>query len=191
MQTFLPYPSAERSARVLDNQRLGKQRVECLQILAALTEIYKVPTYYESFGVTPGTVSYSPFSFVTHAGDVWVWNPNKSGAGWTNHPAVRMWRGYEAALVKYSLAICAEWIYRGYNDTCATTISLMADLSIGVRAKGRTSRGVDPKTYVDPPWWGDEAFHISHQSNLVRKDKEHYGRHFPEVPHDLEYVWPA
>lgn len=37
MQTFLPYPSFAESARVLDRQRLGKQRVEVLQLLRALT----------------------------------------------------------------------------------------------------------------------------------------------------------
>ena len=36
MQTFLPIPSFAESARVLDRQRLGKQRVEALQILRAL-----------------------------------------------------------------------------------------------------------------------------------------------------------
>lgn len=36
MQTFLPYPSFTESARVLDRQRLGKQRVEAYQILQAL-----------------------------------------------------------------------------------------------------------------------------------------------------------
>ena len=36
MQTFLPYPSFLASAHVLDRQRLGKQRVETLQILRAL-----------------------------------------------------------------------------------------------------------------------------------------------------------
>ncbi len=36
MQTFLPYPSFLASAQVLDRQRLGKQRVETLQILRAL-----------------------------------------------------------------------------------------------------------------------------------------------------------
>ncbi len=41
MQTFLPYPSFADSARVLDQARLGKQRVETLQILRALL----VPTY--------------------------------------------------------------------------------------------------------------------------------------------------
>jgi hypothetical protein len=33
MQIFLPYPDIEQSARVLDTQRLMKQRVESLQIL--------------------------------------------------------------------------------------------------------------------------------------------------------------
>jgi hypothetical protein len=37
VQTFLPYPDFERSARALDPKRLGKQRVETLQVLRALT----------------------------------------------------------------------------------------------------------------------------------------------------------
>lgn len=36
MQTFLPYPSIAQSVHVLDDKRLGKQRVECKQILIAL-----------------------------------------------------------------------------------------------------------------------------------------------------------
>lgn len=36
MQTFLPYPDFEACATVLDRQRLGKQRVEILQILRTL-----------------------------------------------------------------------------------------------------------------------------------------------------------
>ncbi|WP_455363577.1 MSMEG_6728 family protein [[Eubacterium] cellulosolvens] len=36
MQTFVPLESFEENARVLDYRRLGKQRVECLQILNAL-----------------------------------------------------------------------------------------------------------------------------------------------------------
>jgi hypothetical protein len=37
MQTFLPYPGFAESAAALDRQRLGKQRVETLQIAKALT----------------------------------------------------------------------------------------------------------------------------------------------------------
>jgi Pyrimidine dimer DNA glycosylase len=36
MQTFLPYPDFIKSAACLDRKRLGKQRVEVIQILAAL-----------------------------------------------------------------------------------------------------------------------------------------------------------
>lgn len=36
VQTFLPFPSFAESAAVLDDRRLGKQRVEALQILRAL-----------------------------------------------------------------------------------------------------------------------------------------------------------
>jgi len=35
LQTFLPYPCFTRSAACLDYRRLGKQRVECLQIFRA------------------------------------------------------------------------------------------------------------------------------------------------------------
>ncbi|HEY8588392.1 MAG TPA: MSMEG_6728 family protein [Naasia sp.] len=49
MQTFLPYPSFAESAGVLDTARLGKQRVETLQILRALL----LPSYgWQSHPVT-------------------------------------------------------------------------------------------------------------------------------------------
>jgi len=36
MQTFLPYPDPTATAKCLDYRRLGKQRVECLQLLNVL-----------------------------------------------------------------------------------------------------------------------------------------------------------
>lgn len=41
MQTFLPYPDFEKSAKALDDKRLGKQRIEVVQILNALTGVSK------------------------------------------------------------------------------------------------------------------------------------------------------
>jgi len=41
VHTFLPHPDFEESARALDSKRLGKQRVECIQVLRGLI----VPTY--------------------------------------------------------------------------------------------------------------------------------------------------
>lgn len=37
MQTFLPYSDITESLRVLDDKRLGKQRVETFQIINAIT----------------------------------------------------------------------------------------------------------------------------------------------------------
>ena len=42
-----------------------------------------------------------------------------------------------------------------------------------------------------PPWLGDQEFHRSHRSSLLRKDPASYGPHFEDVPDDLEYVWPV
>src|SRR5687767_8240455 len=62
VQTFLPYPSFDRSAAVLDIPRLGKQRVETLQILRAITfEDYgwrNHPAVTMWVGHTPALVAY-------------------------------------------------------------------------------------------------------------------------------------
>lgn len=131
MNTFLAFPDFAESARVLDYRRLGKQRVECLQLLNALRGKSK---------------------------------------GWVNHPACKMWRGYELALEAYKNACIREWVYRGYKNAME----------------------LSPTSGYDfPPWLGDEAFHLSHQSNLLRKDFGHYSKYFVNVPSDLPYIWPV
>ncbi|QKW34452.1 MSMEG_6728 family protein [Actinomadura sp. NAK00032] len=149
MQTFLPYADFAATARALDRRRLGKQRVETIQVLRALT----VPGY-----------------------------------GWRHHPAALMWTGYEEALVRYGLEMCARWCDLGHADTCAATLA--ADLA-GARGV-REPRGQERLAAAGelPPWLGDPAFHLSHRSALVRKDPAFYGPEFPGVPDDLPYVWP-
>jgi hypothetical protein len=134
MNTFLPYPDFERSAACLDRQRLGKQRVECLQVLNALL----------------------------------------GSGGWRHHPAVKMWRGFEPALAAYGVAVCDEWLRRGYRDTCKAKIRAL----------------VEPDASVLPPWFGDPHFHASHRSNLLRKFPEHYSQFGWTETNDLPYVWP-
>lgn len=95
--------------------------------------------------------------------------------GWRNHPAAKMWQGYESALVLYGLVMCLEWRARGYQDILAAWFW------------DRLSQTAAPL----PPWVGDPEFHQSHQSNLVRKDPIYYGKLFPEVPASLPYVWPT
>ena len=150
MQTFLPYADFRRSALTLDPRRLGKQRVEAIQVLRGLT----VPGY-----------------------------------GWRHHPAVRMWAGYEEALVRYGLDVCAVWTAGGRADTCAAT--LREDLAASLRRTEVRSDAELAAAGELPPWLGEEALHRSHRSALVRKDPAHYRPLFPGVPDDLPYVWPA
>ncbi|RBQ19724.1 cytoplasmic protein [Spongiactinospora rosea] len=150
MQTFLPYPDFRASAGVLDPVRLGKQRVEALQVFRALT----VPGY-----------------------------------GWRHHPAVAMWAGYEEALVRYGLDVCAHWSGLGRADTCAATMTteLAAVCGIG-RARDQAALAEAGEL---PPWLGDPGFHLSHRSALLRKDPGHYRPLFGDEPDDLPYVWPS
>lgn len=148
VQTFLPYADFEASARALDPKRLGKQRVEGLQVLRGLT----VPGY-----------------------------------GWRHHPAVKMWRGHVEALGRYSLTCCEVWVERGFGDTCAATIA--DDLARAGVLRVRTQAEL-AEVGALPRWLGDEDFHRSHRSSLLRKDPTFYGPRFPGVPDDLPYVWP-
>lgn len=137
MQTFLPYSDYAKSAASLDTKRLGKQRVECLQLLNSIT------------GRT-------------------------TGRGWANHPAREMWRPYVQALVQYGIVICQEWKSRGYKDTCLEKISSFVD-----------------NTPIINPWWlGNDKFHESHKSNLIRKNPEYYSRYWPTTPGTIPYIWP-
>ncbi|BBY75957.1 hypothetical protein MPRF_28560 [Mycolicibacterium parafortuitum] len=149
MQTFLPCAGFTASAEVLDTRRLGKQRVETIQVLRALTV---------------------------------------AGYGWRHHPAAAMWAGYEEALVRYGLDVCAVWCAQGRDDTCAAT--LRSDLAAGTGLADIRSQDELAAAGELPPWLGDPAFHLSHRSSLVRKDPDHYRSWFPDVPADLPYVWP-
>lgn len=97
--------------------------------------------------------------------------------GWKNHPAVRMWRGYEKALLEYGYRVCREWISRGFND------------SMKERFKVELFK-FDKELVCEVPWLTDE-FCRSHQSNLLRKDPVWYGQFKWNVPDNLPYVWPV
>lgn len=141
MNTFLPYPDFAASAAALDNKRLGKQRVECVQILRVLL--------------------------------------GYRARGWVNHPAVRMWAGYERALWQYTRIVCDEWISRGYANTKCEQHLLELDKRITV------------KRDILPHWLGNEALHQSHRQNLVRKNPEFYGAQWPDEQPTEGYVWPC
>jgi hypothetical protein len=135
MQTFLPYKSFKRSAKILDRARLGKQRLESYQLIEVLV-----------YGVD---------------------------SRWFNHPACRMWVGYEAALVEYYNTILKEWENRGYQN---------------IKLKHITPEYTEP---IYPWWLGLKEFHDSHKSNLLRKDPKHYSIFAKSVSNNLPYYWPT
>lgn len=102
--------------------------------------------------------------------------------GWPNHPATKMWTGYEPALAYYGFVICQEWLGRGYRgDETLRWFMLRCDEAFAF----------DPYSVERmPPWFGNPEFHASHRSNLLRKDPDHYRNYWPDEPDDLPYVWP-
>jgi hypothetical protein len=94
---------------------------------------------------------------------------------WGNHPAVRMWMGYTETLKLYYNYILIEWESRGYkNNMTYYTLSFW---------------NLFHKIFPKPDWLGRKDFHDAHKSNLLRKDKEFYGKYNWDVPDDLPYKW--
>ena len=93
----------------------------------------------------------------------------QTGKGWIHHPATKMWKGYEEALIAYSNEMIQEWINRGYNNTMEI---------------------LPTKSFQMPPWFGNEEFHASHRSNLLRKDFDHYSQFGWTEKDNKPYVWP-
>ena len=90
--------------------------------------------------------------------------------GWYNHPATKMWKNHEDALTQYMNCCILEWKNRGYKNT-------MKIIEINNKI-------------VMPSWFGNENFHASHRSNLLRKDSTYYSKFGWKESHDLPYVWP-
>lgn len=92
-----------------------------------------------------------------------------------NHPCSKMWVGHHYCLCRYGIVICTEWARRGYNDN-GTFQWFLDHLS----------------TLIDtgpPKWLGRKSVHESHQSNLLRKDPEYYGKFGWTVTNYLPYDW--
>lgn len=97
--------------------------------------------------------------------------------GWKNHPAVRMWRGFEPALFDYTIAMCEEWSSRGYTDTLSDKLfeefGDLMDLPIAY-----------------PLWCERQDVLDSHKAMLYLKDPVHYAL-FAKFSHITAYVWPV
>jgi hypothetical protein len=87
---------------------------------------------------------------------------------WKHHPAVLMWKGFENALALYHNLCIEEWIKRGYKNNMPL---------------------LEVKNVVYPFWFGNEKFHSSHRSNLLRKDFTYYSKFGWTEENNLPYIW--
>lgn len=112
--------------------------------------------------------------------------------GWYNHPAVKMWRGYESALLEYIGAMVFEWKRRGYKST-------IFDKATATYERALTLNLVrDERHTTMPIWMSDKSLYdglmASHRIALLNKNYEWYSQ-FNWVedtgtkPASYEYVW--
>lgn len=105
-----------------------------------------------------------------------IWLTLSTGRkSWSNHPAVKMWKGHEKWLLSYGVSCCNEWISRGYNDSL---LLKFIDAFESIHD--------DPF----PKWIGNEKFHSSHRSNLLRKDFNWYSKFGWLDDPNMGYYWP-
>lgn len=94
-------------------------------------------------------------------------------AGWRNHPAVKMWRGYENLLFDYILSMVREADRRGIKtDTNKNNLIALRVATISNWGSG------------EPEWFNDKQVMAkvttTHRANLYKKDSFFYS-HFSDA----------
>lgn len=91
---------------------------------------------------------------------------------WASHPTFLAWKPYYESFKYYHDLVVDEWLKRGFRT---------------IAVKYETPK--PDKRFL--PWFiGEEMFHQSHRSNLLRKDPTYASRFGWRDPDDLPYLWP-
>ena len=99
--------------------------------------------------------------------------------GWQSHPIVKMWEGYPTSLLIYAFSMYKERKNRTGKEH--QSYINMEDYYY--------SNNLKYVETISPVWLGNEKFHDSHKSNLLRKDKSYYSQYFPNIQDNLPYLW--
>lgn len=161
---FVIVPDIYKTAELLDNKRLGKQRVEAKQIIDILENYDNTRTFAKGWSNHPAT---------------------KSWIGFTNHLKVyyniicREWikRGFTQNMSLYSID---ESLFN-IIPTTFDGISINFDKTL-------------INQYSFPVWFSFYPFYMSHQAALCRKDPLHYKfllRDEIKPFLELGYLWPC
>jgi hypothetical protein len=98
-------------------------------------------------------------------------------SGWANHPAVRMWRGHEQALITYGMIMSQEWRSRGYVDNMWPEFQALSKRA--------------PANWLKPRWVGKRKFHSAHRAALLYKAPEWYSKFGWDEEPIVDYWWPV
>ena len=116
---------------------------------------------------------------------------HRTPKGWVNHPAVKMWRGYESALLNYIVEMVIEWKHRGYKSTIADKAMATYDRAVDLGL-------VWDNGSADLPHWMHEpiydALASSHRTALLVKNYEWYSQFgwdegLDVRPTEYDYIW--
>lgn len=181
VNTFVPCYPLEKAISLIDNRRLGKQRVEAQQILNALlnalaiARVYNLPLQPKGDSVEADiqreqwyrqTYQWYKQNVLQQKKCLYHLNEHystealprykKVGVGFVFHPMTMMWIGHEDGL-RYYINLCiSEWVYRGYKNNMKFHL-------IFVQSENDTP---------PLPWWVQcPALHYSHCSALLRKER--------------------
>ena len=116
------------------------------------------------------------------------------GGAWKNHPAVKMFAGYEGMLYNYLVAIRDEMKSRGYKW----------EKNWEVIQDTYTRNFNNPDVRDKPHWMKDNVLFnrliMTHRGRLWEKDSIHYAQYAPEgamfmdyvcCPNKCTYYWPT
>lgn len=112
--------------------------------------------------------------------DILKGRPQKNGKPrsktWIHHPAVLMWKGYEPVLINYYNAMLARALERG--------------------TKFEKLKFEQSEPFIDLPFWmkNNSIYShliLTHRSNLLRKDYNHYSQFWTDISPNLDYYWPV
>jgi hypothetical protein len=169
MQTFLPYSDFKKSLKVLDNKRLGKQRVEAYQIISAITQRPKLDgTPYKGWTNHPCSVMWRQFVpalkfYYNCCIDEWVS------------------RGFKNTMVKetiYEPIIIPTWV--GYERFHSSHRANLLKKDFGFYSQfGWTENPADP--YV----WLDDKNNWYEQHSGTKLGRNYYGETLFQQKQDI------
>ena len=91
-------------------------------------------------------------------------------------PTILMWKNYPSWVACYGMATSLEWEARSNKKSEITEMF-------------RHHLDVADVTDPYPPWLGDSVLHLSHRSNMIRLDPDHYMTLWPDLPEGLPLVF--